>query len=69
MWLGMFYGPSRQPSPGSLEEIVVPISEMYCAIRVPFGDHKCYVFPKSPCKMPSFFVPFVTFYVVRSSPM
>ena len=39
--LGMFYGPSSQPSPGSSEEILLPISEMYRAIRVPFGDHKC----------------------------
>ena len=39
--LGMFYGPSSQPSLGSLEEILVPISEMYLAILVPFGDHKC----------------------------
>ena len=37
----MFYGPSSQPSPGSSEEILVPISEMCHAMQVPFGDHKC----------------------------
>ena len=34
-----------------------------------FGDHKCQAFPKMHCKMPKFFLPFFTFYAVRSSAM
>ena len=29
------------PTPDCSEEILVPIFEMYCAIRVTFGAHKC----------------------------
>ena len=53
----MFYAPSSQSSPGSLEEISVPISEMYRAIESHLVTISAKHFQKSPAKSRAIFYP------------